>query len=242
MKSNSIEEIFSIISNLNHKINFLEQENKTLNQKITILEQENNYLKGKINQFELFIPYLQDYKKKFEHKRKIILNLNSLIIGENEKYNITLKNWINPNMDIKSELLYRMSRDGEEFNTFHNLCDNKGPTLILIKLMDGNILGLYTPLDWDQSSKWKSDLNMFLFSLTENIKCVKNNKDNDGIHCYINYGPYTYYMQFYGDKKMSEVYINPSSNEFIDCEKLYPGRKEGYCKIEELEVHKIIFE
>ena len=53
---------------------------------------------------------------------------------------MTLKNWINPEIKIKSELLYRMSRDGIETKTFHNLCDNKGPTIILIKLTDDNIL------------------------------------------------------------------------------------------------------
>ena len=37
---------------------------------------------------------------------------------------MTLKNWINPNMKIKAELLYRMSRDGIEVETFHNLCYN----------------------------------------------------------------------------------------------------------------------
>ena len=58
MNSNSMEEIVSMISTLNQKVNLLEQENKTLNQKLIILEQENNYLKGKINQFELFTPYL----------------------------------------------------------------------------------------------------------------------------------------------------------------------------------------
>ena len=63
MDSGSTREIFSIISNLNQKVNFLEQENKTLNQKIIILEQENNYLKGKINQFELFYSLFTRKKK-----------------------------------------------------------------------------------------------------------------------------------------------------------------------------------
>ena len=64
----------------------------------------------------------------------MIYNLNSLIIEKNIKYNKILKNWLNPNMKIKSELLYRMSRDGIEYSTFHNLCDNKGSTITLIKL------------------------------------------------------------------------------------------------------------
>ena len=65
-----------------------------------------------------------------------------------------------------------MSRDGIETNTFHNLCDNKGPTIVLTKLTDGNILGLYNPLIWGSKGEWKSDLNMFVFSLTQNLKNV----------------------------------------------------------------------
>ena len=41
--------------------------------------------------------------------------------------------WINPQNELKTELLYRMSKDGESYDDFHNLCDNKGPTLTLIK-------------------------------------------------------------------------------------------------------------
>ena len=93
-----------------------------------------------------------------------------------------------------------MSRDGIETDTFHNLCDNKGPTIILTKLKDGNILGTYTPLDWDTKSNWKSDLNMFVFSLTQNLKCMKNNQNNDGIKCKTVYG-HSYFLQFYKVKK-----------------------------------------
>ena len=99
-----------------------------------------------------------------------------------------------------------MSRDGEEFQSFHKLCDNKGgPTLTLIKSEDGNILGSYITLDWDSKSEWKIDLNMFAFSLTENVKYIKNNNDKYGIDCNQNNGPYTNIHQFYEcNKKMKE--------------------------------------
>ena len=104
----------------------------------------------------------------------VLINLDSKIINENEKYNKTLKNWINPNLKIEAQLLYRMSRDGEELKTFHQLCDDKGTTIVLAKLSDGNILGSYSPLDWDfKTEGWKSDPNMFVFSLTENKRAMK---------------------------------------------------------------------
>ena len=99
-------------------------------------------------------------------------------------------------MKIKCELLYRMSRDGIEYSTFHKLCDNKGPTIVLTKLKDGNILGTYTPLDWSTNYVWKSDLNMFVFSLTQNLKCMKNNQNNYGIYCGNGNGPQSYFLNF----------------------------------------------
>ena len=170
----------------------------------------------------------------------MIRNLDSLIIGNNEKYNITLKNWINPNIKIKSQLLYRKSRDGDEFQTFHKLCDNKGgSTLILIKLDNGNILGSYTVLDWDSKSEWKDDSNMFAFSLTENVKCIKNNQDKYGIYCNPNFGPHTA-IHFFNNKniKMKVTYINAGFYSFNESNKL--SKEKGYFNTQEVEIYKIL--
>ena len=225
-------------STLNKKVNNLEIENKEfknqnskLNEKVNNLEIENEILKQ-------YPPYLEQYKK---HQAQMIYNLNSLIIEKNIKYNKILKNWINPNMKIKSELLYRMSRDGIEYSKFHNLCDNKGATITLIKLEDGNILGNYTPLSWDSTSGWKNDLNMFVFNLTENIKCIKNNQDNYGIYCYSTYGPYTHVIRFTSGKKMNDIYFYPNCTDYNECNKIY-SKSEGNYKSVEVEVFKIILD
>ena len=145
-------------------------------------------------------------------------------------------------MKIKSELLYRMSRDGIEYSQFHNLCDNKGATITLIKLEDGNILGIYTPLSWDSTSNdWKNDLNMFVFNLTENIKCIKNNQDSYGIYCHSNNGPYTYVIRFDSGKKMNEIYFDPNRTDYNECNKIY-SKSAGYYKSVEVEVFKIILD
>jgi len=44
-----------------------------------------------------------------------------------------ISNWINPFTKIKYKLLFRASQDDDSIETFHEKCDNKGPTLILIK-------------------------------------------------------------------------------------------------------------
>ena len=103
----------------------------------------------------------------------MIFNLDSKIINENEKYNEKLKKWINPSRKIKAQLLYRKTENGDKISTFHELCDNKGPTLTLFRLDKGDIVGIYTPLSWDSTSGWKSDMDIFIFYLNKYQKYKK---------------------------------------------------------------------
>ena len=238
-----INELYDIISNL-------KKENKELKEKVEKLEENQKKLEEKVekkveeklNLILNDIKSWKEYKEKFDKKekeKKKIRNLDSIVLGDNEKYNINLKNWINPNMKIKAELLYRLSRDGNEFQTFHNLCDNKGITLLLVKLDDGYILGGYTTKDWDTSSGWKQDNNAFVFSLTENVKCVTNsNHSYNANYCGSSYGPFFGSIQFYS-RKMNEPYIGPY-DYYNDSSKLHPGKKNDYYKAQEVEVYKII--
>ena len=159
------------------------------------------------------------------------------------KYNKTLKIWINPNLDIKAELLYRASRDGEEYQTFHKLCDYKGPTVVLAKLYDGSILGTYTPLEWETKTKdWKNDPDIFVFSLTENIKATKKKTNyNYGIYCHPDLGPESYFLSFTSGKKMKEPQLRIDGEYEIDTQRLVPGKKGYKCyKADEVEVFRII--
>ena len=108
-----------------------------------------------------------------EIENKMSFNLDSKIINENEKYNEKLKKWINPSRKIKAQLLYRKTENGYKISTFHELCDNKGPTLTLFRLDKGDIVGIYTPLSWDSTSGWKSDMDTFIFYLNK-YKNIKN--------------------------------------------------------------------
>ena len=226
-----INELYDIISNLKQENKQLKENQKKLEEKIKIILNEIKPLKE--------FKEKMDKKEKEKNENKKIRNLDSLVLGDNEKYNKTLKNWINPNMKIKAELLYRLTRDGDEIQTFHNLCDNKGITLLLVKLIDGNILGGYITKDWDNHSEWKSDQDAFVFSLTQNVKCITNsNKSYYAFYCWSDYGPYFGSIRFYS-KKMNEVYIG-SHDFYNNSSSLYPGKKEDHYKTQEVEVYKII--
>ena len=63
----------------------------------------------------------------------------------------TLINWLMETRaftNTNEELLYRASRDGWGASNFHSCCDNKGPTVTVVK--SGNyIFGGYTEETWD---------------------------------------------------------------------------------------------
>ena len=71
-------------------------------------------------------------------------------MNDNINFIETIFKWINPKNSLEAELLYRKSRDGDTYEEFHNLCDNKGKTLTLIKA-ENFIIGAFTPIDWDIS-------------------------------------------------------------------------------------------
>ena len=66
----------------------------------------------------------------------------------NQQYDDKLREWIG---DYKWKLLYRASEHGYTAGSFHECCDNKEPTLIVIKSREGWIFGGYTTESW---SRW----------------------------------------------------------------------------------------
>ena len=239
-----IRELYDIIADLRKENNTLKNNQKKFEESQKKYEENQKKLEDKVESLLNYVKSLKKFKEKVDKKEKekienkTIRNMDSLVLGDNEKYKKTIKNWINPNLKMKAELLYRLSRDGKEYQTFHNLCDNKGTTLTIFKLNDGNILGGYTTKDWDNCKNWKQDQNAFLFSLNENVKCITNsNSSYNAIYCNHDRGPYFEAIRFYS-KKMDEPYITTSSY-YNDSNRLYPGKNDDYYKCQEVEVYKI---
>ena len=77
---------------------------------------------------------------------------NSVIVGDNSEYLSNLTNWINPRRSENDwELCWRASRDDLDNNKFHSLCDEKGPTITIVKV-GRYIFGGYTSLSWKKSA------------------------------------------------------------------------------------------
>ena len=108
---------------------------------------------------------------------------------------------------IKStELLYRMNRDGASCEIFHERCDDKGATLVLVSTNDGHIFGGYNPTSWLNSFSYSDCEDAFLISFRDStgkrkpFKCpVKNGKSEFAI-------------------KQNEIKFSPGFGEANNCD------------------------
>jgi hypothetical protein len=133
-------------------------------------------------------------------------NLDSTLIESNH---ISLfASWIdkktslhynNKNIPYTFKLLYRSSQEGFDSTSFHNNCDNKGPTIWIAKIQGSTqLIGGYNPLHWSrEGGKGKHTSDSFLFSFkdgkdTSSAKLgLVDSSSNWGysVYCYDDQGP-----------------------------------------------------
>ena len=79
----------------------------------------------------------------------------------NQQYDSYLREWAG---DYKWKLIYRASEHGYTAKSFHECCDDKGPTLVVIKSSGGWIFGGYTTQSWKvfHSNQWEGIYNGIL--------------------------------------------------------------------------------
>ncbi|EXX56983.1 hypothetical protein GLOIN_2v1769254 [Rhizophagus irregularis DAOM 181602=DAOM 197198] len=122
----------------------------------------------------------------------VIINQNHIAVFANWIYR---KNKFYGYIPYKFNLLYRASRDGNTTESFHKKCDNKGATLVIVKIANSKqIVGGYNPLSWDNSSGWKSNYDSFIFSFTDrndlrSAKVCYSHGDAKSIGCHSDKGP-----------------------------------------------------
>ena len=220
---------------LKEKFSALTIEVNQIKDKILILEKENFELKKDNFELKKEIENIKHIltKKNEINNLNIIQNLNSLICDEND--NILIKEFINPKQIVKAELLYRLTRDGNSIKKFHDLCDNKGATLVLYRTQNGMKLGGFSPLSWDtKTGGYKDDWDTFLFSLTRKEKYPKKSI-NYSIYCSSSYGPY---FKHFGIENNMELLKISNDFHFQGLEK-FINSTTSY-NLNELEAFKIV--
>ena len=104
----------------------------------------------------------------------------SKILNEND---ITLlKSWL-PNKPSNINLLFDTQRDGDSSSTFHDKCDGKSPTLVVMKSKNGYVFGGYATSPWQANNDNPiSAPNSFIFSLNQKQKYYASSQQNSIIN------------------------------------------------------------
>ena len=84
-----------------------------------------------------------------ENKKKNSMEFQKVMDNAAKKYDSYLRKWAG---NYQWRLLYRASEHEYSGKSFHECCDDKGPTLIVIKSSGGWIFGGYTTRSW---SGWR---------------------------------------------------------------------------------------
>ena len=155
-----------------------------------------------------------------------------------------ISNWIKPNSKIKVNLLYQISRDGDNISTFYNKVKNKYPTLILIKSKLGYKFGGYTTNTWEQSNDYKKDELAFLFSLNKQKKYnIKNDQIKNAIIGYSDGFTFGggHDLKIYDQcTSNNKNYCSSSSYNTTEIYELNGGQRNFF--VDELEVYNVEFE
>ena len=152
---------------------------------------EGNFIK---NSYDLL-----DLCKYLEVKKEIneVLNKESYTLLNPKKYSLITtdedfkffsKN-INSNTKISYELLYKASIDGEAASVFHSLCDEKGASITVVKVLNGSKCGGFTPLSWKTEGCWQKDPSLRSFVCNLDNKTKFNLREN-----------YNHALDFHNDK------------------------------------------
>lgn len=138
-----------------------------------------------------------------------IYSVNSDLINQN--HFALFANWIDrKHKYCKFILLYRASRDGKTAAAFHSKCDNRGATIVVVKIKNSEqIAGGYNPLSWDSNGKNKSTKNSFIFSFKDknnfqSVNVANSKGDQYSVRCRSHCGPYFGYR---------DLYVNHNEND-----------------------------
>ena len=164
-------------------------------------------------------------------------------------YKFSLKNeiplligWL-PKRPPKILKLYDTEKDTHNVGAFHEKCDDKEPTIVLIKSCQGCRFGGYTSKKWGSSSSaYVGDSTAFLFSFDTNKKYPVNTPDY-AIYCHHQYGPtfgggHDIHIANYGPQNNSN-YINGCAYPLESQYALNKGIKNFTAK--NYEVYQIIY-
>ena len=141
---------------------------------------EGNFIKNSNHLLDLSKNFgiLKEINELLDKESYTLLNPKKYnLITTNEDFKFFSKN-INYNAKISYELLYKASIDGEAASVFHSLCDEKGASITVVKVLNGSKCGGFTPLSWKTNGCWQKDPSLRSFVCNLDNKTKFNLREN----------------------------------------------------------------
>ncbi|KAJ6248392.1 tripartite motif-containing protein [Anaeramoeba flamelloides] len=193
---NQFDEILNA-KEFNIKIEIIKKKSNEMITEITNFKKGNNqkligeYLFKKEGEYQILFSINDEKIPKFAFNLTVIdyLFLEESEILQKEKnanFNEILEKWTKEaGCNINLQRRFNSRTDGWKFQTFHQKCDQKGKSIILVKLKNKSLFGAFTAVDWDSQSgeKQSTGNKSFLFSL---ISLDPNFKQHLKMHIYLN--------------------------------------------------------
>jgi hypothetical protein len=158
------------------------------------IKSEIEYLKQSISEMKRL---LEDYKDSFydNEKRKEEIAResfeNSSILNNEEK--LLISKWIDTKKIIRFNLIFTSSKEGFNYNYFHDYCDNTSPIVIVFKDNSNRKFGGYSTQSFRQPTNgyyYCRARGSFLFNLTKKQKYdLIDQSSVNAIYRYNSYGP-----------------------------------------------------
>ena len=203
-----------------------------------LLSNNRNDIKSKMN---------KTYLKK-DNDNKINIKFSSIIKTFSEKKLLLSSVPPNPNKNnnnLKFQLIYKASIDGDSTSDFHELCDNETDVIVAIETEEGRRFGGYTKIGFDSSCKSKIDEYAFLFSF-DKMKIYRIMKGFKAIVCYPQSGPCFFGSKndiiHIGDNFLTNYsHTEKKNNTYESMEEDYElNNGEPQFLVKELEIFKIL--
>ncbi|KAK8811526.1 hypothetical protein WA158_003260 [Blastocystis sp. Blastoise] len=207
-----IKKMESTANKVNQIVNNNANNNNTKDTNTSNEIKTNNSLESSILYIDNIIDYLLIPSVIPNNKNFV----DSIILNGNSEYINILNEWLGKEKQWK--LLFRASEHKYKASEFHKYCDNKCPTVTIIKHIGHdnkiNIFGGYTTQYWESQSDdcLKYDSGSFLFTLSNEHDIPPTKYDilehDCALFCSKKYGPHFMDMRICDDCNNNNSYIN----------------------------------
>ncbi|RGB24222.1 hypothetical protein C1646_747884 [Rhizophagus diaphanus] len=158
-----------------------------------------------------------------------------------------ISNWIDrndfatiiDNNRYRFNLIYLMSRDGFNSETFYNRCNGQGPFVVLIRVQSKKIYGGYNPIGYAGRDRWLSSTECFVFSFEndQDIYDMKIGRVTNSTYSVYDFCNYDSFFNFGGILFIDEqkLHVGYNNSHYVN---IFGGSQS--LTIEEIEVFSVV--